>query len=119
MKEVTLKLSNGKEYKANISELPLGVVKNLCKSINLDVIIKDSKSDEDFINKLVFAVIGAYDIFEQYLFTVFKGLTKEELDTYGTASEVGVVLAEILGYTAFKVSGIGAGLKNLIRAETI
>lgn len=119
MKEVTLKLSNGKEYKANVSELPLGVIKNICKSINFDALIKESTTDEDFINKLVYAVIGAYDIFEQYLFTVFKGLTKEELDTYGTASAVGEVIAEIFSYTAFKVSGIGAGLKNLIRVETI
>jgi hypothetical protein len=119
MKEVELKLQNGKVYKANIAELPIGVVKNITKSINLDQIIKDSKNENDIINKVVFAVIGAYDIFEAHLLNVFDGLTQEELDEFGTPSEIAKTLSEILAYTAFKISGIGESLKKVIAREII
>lgn len=118
MKKITLKLQNGKSYTADLAELPLGVIKNLCKSISLEAILKDSKTDDEFVRRMIIAVMTSFDIFEKHVLTVFEGLTQEELDKYCTASEMAAVLTEILQYTAFKVSGIGAGLKNLVRAET-
>lgn len=121
MQKVQLRLrSKGKEikvYEADIDELPIGVIKRLCVSVNIDKIIKDSKTDSDFASTLIGAVIGAYPVFEDYLLQVFPGLTQDELDKYGTPSEVGMAIGAILRYTAFKMSGVGKNLKNLIREE--
>lgn len=115
MQTVKLNLSNGKTYETEIKELSVGTVKKVIKSIDWEKVMKDSKTDEDFAGKVIASVLGGFDIFEQILCDVFKGLTIEELEEYGTPSEIANALSEIFTYTAFKISSIGAGLKNLIR----
>lgn len=111
-----LKLSNGKEYKADVKELSIGTIKKLIKAIDLEKLIKDSKTEEEFTSGLILCVIGAFGIFEEYLVEIFDGLTIDELEEYGTPSELSNTIGQVLRYTAFKVSGIGEGLKNLVRA---
>ena len=112
-----LKLSNGKEYKADVKELSVGTIKKLVKAIDVERLVKDSKTEQEFTDGLILSVLGAFSVFEDYLVEVFDGLTIDELEEYGTPSEIAKTLGEVLRYTAFKVSGIGEGLKNLIRAE--
>lgn len=114
--KVELNLTNGKKYEADIKELSIGTVKKIIKSINWEKAIKSSKSDEEFANNIIMAMAGAWDIFEELLCDVFPGLTVKELDAYGVPSDVANCYSQIFSYTAFKISGIGAGLKNLVRA---
>lgn len=113
--KIKLELNNGKTYESEVKELSVGTVKKVIKSIDWEKVLKDSKTDEEFSGKVIASVIGGFDIFEQILCDVFEGLTIEELEAYGTPSQISDALSQIFSYTAFKVSGIGAGLKNLIR----
>lgn len=115
MQTITLKLTNSKIYKTEIKELTIGTIKKFLKSIDLERLIKNSKTDDDLIAQLTLSVIGAFDVFEKYLTEIFEGLTLEELEEYCTPSEVANTLADILKYTAFKFSSVGEGLKNLTR----
>lgn len=121
--KTTLRLVNcGKEYKiytADLAELPLGIIKKIIKSINVDALLRDSKTDAEFTKNLSMGLIGAYPAFERYLLEIFgpAGLTQEELDEYGTPSEIGLTIAEVIRYTIFRLTGVGARLKNLVREE--
>lgn len=119
MQKISLTLrKDGKDYKtytSDIDELSIGLIKRICTAIDIDKIIKDSKDDQQFFTLLTSAVVGAYPIFEEYLLKIFPELTEEELDEYGTPSEVGTTIASLLQYTAFRMSNVGKGLKNLLR----
>lgn len=115
--KIKLELNNGKTYEAEVKELSVGTVKQVIKSIDWEKVLKDSKNDDEFAGKIIASVIGGFDVFEQILCDVFEGLTIAELENYGTPSQIADALSQIFSYTAFRVSGIGAGLKNLIREE--
>lgn len=115
MQKIFLRLTNNKEYSTEVKELSIGIIKKFLKSIDLEKIMKNSKTDEELIAQLTLSVIGAFDVFENYLVEIFKGLTIEELEEFGTPSEIANTLIDLLNYTAFKISGIGEGLKNLTR----
>lgn len=121
--KVKLRLMNGaKEYKVyevELAELPLGIIKKVLGSVDMNALLRDSKTDSEFTKKLSTGLIGAYPVFEQYILDIFGtvGLTQEELDRYCTPSELGITISEILRYTVFRLTGVGARLKKLVREE--
>lgn len=105
-----------KKYEADMEALPLRVVKDLIKVINIEKIIKESKTDDELIMKVGGAIIMSYNTFEKYLITIFEGLTEEELlDT--SVTDVAKTITSIVNFTIMKLTGVGEDLKKILRAN--
>ena len=97
-----------KTYEADAYDLPFGVIEDVADVLNLDAI--DTGSNAELIKVAGNAVLKCKDTVKDLMKDIFDGITDEELK-HAKVTEMGLVLIEVVKYTAEQLSK-GLNRKN-------
>lgn len=99
-----------KTYKAESAFLPLGLVEDILKAVNINDLLGGVKTQEQQAQlglKIVELVVENFDSFKGLLIQTFDGLTEEELRTVDIA-DVAKAVYEIVIFSITKLFSITA-----------
>ena len=104
-------------HTATGAQLRTGTIKRIFAAIDVDKILKDSKTTQDFIANLTGVMLASYPIFEAELLTIFPDITKEDLDEKTTIEDVAVAITDLILYTFDGLANIGDRIKKKMGLE--
>lgn len=116
MEKITLTLTSpsGELYtkEAPATSIRVGTVKKVLKALDVENLLKASKTPDDFITAIAGGVIASYPIFEEELLKIFPDLMPEELDGNCTLTSVAECIAHLLTFTLTDLAHVGDRLKK-------
>lgn len=104
-------------HTATGGQLRTGTIKRIFAAVDVDKILKDSKTTQDFIANLTGVMLASYPIFEAELLTIFPDVTKEDLDEKTTIEDVAVAITDLILYTFDGLAHIGDRIKKKMGLE--
>ena len=104
-------------HTATGGQLRTGTIKRIFAAVDVDKILKDSKTTQDFIANLTGVMLASYPIFEAELLAIFPDITKEDLDEKTTIEDVAVAITGLSLYTFDGVAHIGDRIKKKMGLE--
>ena len=104
-------------HTATGGQLRTGTIKRIFAAVDVDKILKDSKTTQDFIANLTGVMLASYPIFEAELLTIFPDVTKEDLDEKTTIEDVAVAITDLILYTFDGLAHIGEKKKKKMGLE--
>ena len=104
-------------HTATGGQLRTGTIKRIFAAVDVDKILKDSKTTQDFIANLTGVMLASYPIFEAELRAIFPDVTKEDLDEKTTIEDVAVAITDLILYTFDGLAHIGDRIKKKMGLE--
>ena len=104
-------------HTATGAQLRTGTIKRIFAAVDVDKILKDSKTTQDFIANLTGVMLASYPIFEAELLAIFPDVTKEDLDEKTTIEDVAVAITDLILYTFYGLAHIGDRIKKKMGLE--